>query len=103
MVYPSHYPATWEGFKNPADHPYDVIYITMSEALKRENDQRVMQGIATSTPSKLRPWIQDFDLGADYGVTEVRAQFKATYDAGITSWLIWDASNKYTRGALLPN
>ena len=25
MVYPSHYPDTWNGFANPAEHPYDVV------------------------------------------------------------------------------
>ena len=53
----------------------------------------------TSTPMKLRPWIQDFDLGADYGVAEINAQKQAVYDSGLTSWMSWDAANKYTRGA----
>ena len=30
----------------------------------------------------------------------VRAQIKATYDAGLTSWMLWDAGNTYTREAL---
>ena len=25
---------------------------------------------------------------------------KAVYDAGLTSWMIWDPSNRYTVGAL---
>lgn len=101
MVYPSHYPPYWNNFKNPAEHPYDVIYIAMSEGVARENAVKTIQGIATSTPSKLRPWIQDFDLGAEYGANEIRAQIKATYDAGLTSWLVWDAGNRYTRDAFL--
>lgn len=103
MVYPSHYPATWEGFKNPADHPYEVIKIAMKSAVEREQEYFISNGIATSTPSKLRPWLQDFDLGANYGVAEVRAQIKATNDVGLTSWMLWDAGNKYTRAALLPD
>ncbi|OGF63417.1 hypothetical protein A2662_04735 [Candidatus Giovannonibacteria bacterium RIFCSPHIGHO2_01_FULL_45_33] len=92
MVYPSHYPPTFQGFKNPAAHPYEVVLFAMEKGVGR------LQA-PTSTPTKLRPWLQDFDLGTDYGVAEVRAQIKATYDAGLTSWMIWDASNKYTQNA----
>lgn len=102
MVYPSHYPKTWNGFANPADHPYEVIKIAMQSAVDREMVWRTENGIATSTPSKMRPWLQDFDLGADYGVKEVRDQIQATYDTGIAGWLVWNAGNKYTNGAYLP-
>lgn len=101
MVYPSHYPPTWNGFKNPAEHPYEVIKLSMQGGINKEQALQVSMGIATSTPSKLRPWLQDFDMGANYGVPEVRAQIKATYDIGLTSWLVWDAGNKYTTGAFL--
>ena len=50
--------------------------------------------------SKLRPWLQDFNYGGTYGVPEVKAQIKATNDVGLTSWLMWSPSNKYTVGAL---
>jgi len=101
MVYPSHYPPTWNGFKNPAEHPYEVIKLSMQGGIDKEQALQASLGISTSTPSKLRPWLQDFDMGASYGVAEVRAQIKATYDIGLTSWLIWDAGNKYTTGAFL--
>ena len=100
MVYPSHYPKTWNGFANPADHPYEVIKIAMSKAVEREQKWFIASGIATSTPSKMRPWLQDFDLGATYGADKVRAQIQATYDSGLTSWMLWDAGNKYTKEAL---
>lgn len=51
---------------------------------------------------KLRPWLQDFDYGGNYDIAEVKAQIQAVYDAGLTSWMLWAPSNKYTRGALLP-
>ncbi|MDP3784996.1 MAG: putative glycoside hydrolase [bacterium] len=95
MVYPSHYPPTFQGFKNPAAHPYEVIHFSMTRAV-----ERLIR--ASSTPQKLRPWIQDFDLGADYGAAEVRAEKKAVYDSGLQSWMSWDAGNKYTRGAYNP-
>jgi hypothetical protein len=97
MVYPSHYPPNFMNYKNPAQHPYELIQYTMKSAVDRR------EALATSTGqtlAKLRPWLQDFDLGADYGPEEVRAQIKATYDVGLDSWALWSASNKYTKGAL---
>lgn len=93
MVYPSHYPPTYNGFKNPALYPYEVIKLAMDTA-----SQRLI--IATSTPDKLRPWLQDFDLGATYTAEMVRKEKQAVYDAGLRSWLLWDPSNQYTREAL---
>ncbi|MBI5816851.1 MAG: hypothetical protein HZB09_00280 [Candidatus Yonathbacteria bacterium] len=93
MVYPSHYPPTFHGFKNPADHPYEVVKFSMDSAVTRLN-------AASTTPLKLRPWLQDFNLGAVYTADMVRAQTKATYDAGLTSWMLWNAGNTYTKGAL---
>lgn len=97
MVYPSHYPPTFMNYKNPAQHPYEVIHFAMKSAVDRR------EALATSTGqtlAQLRPWLQDFDLGADYGPNEVRAQIKATNDVGLTSWALWSASNKYTIDAL---
>lgn len=102
MVYPSHYPKTWNGFANPADHPYEVVKIAMKGGIERESALNILNGLSTSTPSKLRPWLQDFNLGATYDANKVRAQIQATYDIGLTSWMIWNAGNKYTGSALLP-
>jgi hypothetical protein len=93
MVYPSHYPPTWHGFKNPAEHPYEVIKISMSKAYERA----VAMG---ESPKKLRPWLQDFNLGAQYTPERVRAQITATYDIGLDSWMLWDPANTYTEEAL---
>ncbi len=101
MVYPSHYPKNWNGFTNPAERPYDVIKIAMAGGMEREQAWNISEGRATSTPSKLRPWLQDFSLGATYDDEKVRAQIQATYDVGLTSWMLWSAGNKYTRGALV--
>ncbi|MCR4279575.1 MAG: putative glycoside hydrolase [Candidatus Zambryskibacteria bacterium] len=102
MVYPSHYPAGWNGFANPAEYPYEVIKIAMQRGFEREVALNIANGLATSTPSKLRPWLQDFNLGAVYGPDKVRAQMQATYDVGLTSWMIWSAANRYTEASLLP-
>lgn len=52
-------------------------------------------------PNKIRPFLQDFKYGGNYGPEEVRAQIEATYDVGLHSWMLWAPSNRYTQGALL--
>lgn len=92
MVYPSHYPHGFSGYGNPNHYPYEIIHISMSRAASR--------AAAIGEPiSKLRPWLQDFDYGGNYGVAEVQEQIQAVYDSGLNSWMIWDPGNKYTPGA----
>ncbi len=91
MVYPSHYPPNFNNWKNPAEKPYEVISYAMSKGIQR----------ASTTPLKLRPWLQDFSInGTHYTPEMVRDQIKATYDVGLTSWMLWNASNVYTVSAL---
>lgn len=94
MVYPSHYPSGYSNFTNPAAHPYEVIDRSIKGAITKTE----LQG---SNIAKIRPWLQDFDMGATYTKELVRAQIKATYDNGLTSWMLWDPANKYTPSALL--
>ncbi len=101
MVYPSHYPPNFQGYKEPESHPYEIIKFAMQEAVVRS------EALASSTgqskieyKNKMRPWLQDFGLRVSYGPAEVRAQIKATNDLGLTSWILWSPSNKYTVGAL---
>lgn len=93
MVYPSHYPKGFNGYSNPAAKPYEIVNFAMNSAVERARK-------ATTTPLKLRPWLQDFNLGATYDAPMVRAQIQATYDTGLDSWMLWNASNRYTRAAL---
>ncbi|MEX1026558.1 MAG: putative glycoside hydrolase [Candidatus Paceibacterota bacterium] len=118
MVYPSHYPNGFNGWGNPNHYPYDVIRYTMSRGVARAVATSTnvyfngAERIGTSTPAvykkeaydkdTMRPWLQDFDYGGDYGPEEVRGQIQATYDAGLDSWMLWDPGNRYTREALKP-
>ena len=92
MVYPSHYPVTFIGLANPAANPYEVVHYSLSKA-----SERLLS--ASSSPQKLRPWLQDFDLGVDYDAGMVNKQKQAGYDLGINSWMMWNAANKYTKEA----
>jgi hypothetical protein len=116
MVYPSHYPEDSFGYGDPNEHPYEIVYHAMKTGVTRMTSATTpMMGFAhtrigTSTPAlykktaytadKFRTWIQDFDYGGDYDAADVRAQIKASYDAGVKSWMIWAPSNIYTSEAL---
>ena len=89
MIYPSHYPPGFLNYKKPATMPYEVVKFCMDKASER----LVAQGYS---PLKIRPWLQDFDLGADYTADMIRAQKQAVYDAGLDSWMMWDPRNVYT-------
>jgi hypothetical protein len=109
MVYPSHFYAGTAGYQNPAAHPGPIITYSTQGALT------VIEGMATSSPvsssisplatstliAKLRPWYQDFDMGATYTKEMVRAQITAGEKYGVNSWMLWDPANKYTKDALL--
>ncbi|MBX4211036.1 putative glycoside hydrolase [Candidatus Parcubacteria bacterium] len=95
MVYPSHYPTNFIGYKNPAAYPYEVVKYSMGKGVLKAE-------AASSSPLKLRPWLQDFNLGAVYTPDMVRAQMKATYDVGLDSWALWNAANQYISDGLLP-
>lgn len=111
MVYPSHYPSGFHGYKDVNANSYGIIHFSMSEAVRRTISETTTnvgfthERIGTSTPAvykkavydkdKMRPWLQDFDYPVSYTPAMVHEQIKATYDAGLDSWMFWDPGNKY--------
>ena len=93
MVYPSHYPPLTYGYKNPSLHPYEVINKALMSAI-------IKTKAINQNKSKIRPWLQDFDLGAIYTKDMIQSEIKAVYYNGLNSWMLWDPSNKYTPSAL---
>jgi len=95
MVYPSHYAHGSYGIPVPNADPYQTVKTAMDYAIERS---RGVPGAAA-----IRPWLQDFTLGwPAYGAAEVRAQIRATYDAGIEEWILWNPGSNYTAAALAP-
>ena len=90
MVYPSHYPPDFEGYKNPADYPYEIIAMNLTKGKERIGNTEV----------KLRPWIQDFDLGAIYDKKMIELEKQAVYDTSSYGWLLWNPASRYTEEAL---
>ncbi|MHB1395024.1 MAG: putative glycoside hydrolase [Clostridia bacterium] len=100
MVYPSHYGKGSYGVAEPDFEPYKIVNRSMAVAKGRIDAIKDVGRKAV-----LRPWLQDFTASylptyQRYGAAEVRAQIKATYDAGAEEWLLWNAGNKFTAGAL---
>ncbi len=100
MVYPSHYGKGSYGVAEPDFEPYKIVNRSMSVAQKRIDSMK-----DTGNKAVLRPWLQDFTATylpkyKRYGSAEVRAQIDATYAAGAEEWLLWNAGNKFTTGAL---
>ena len=120
MAYPSHYINGFLGYKNPAEHPYQVVKFAMEGAKTREADFLAKNnGEAEGTPAsesvsasrmplaKFRPWLQDFNMGAIYNSPMVQQQIMATEDglgADYNGFMLWNPNNVYTQGAVLrPN
>jgi hypothetical protein len=94
MVYPSHYYSGSYGLAHPNAAPYETVHRGLSDAVERLEK---MEGFK----AEIRPWLQDFSMGLpSYGDREVRAQINATYDVGLSQWILWNPANNYTVKAL---
>jgi len=95
MTYPSHYSRGTYGIARPNANPYDVLDHALTDGIVRNAN--------VPDAAEIVPWYQDFTLGAPrYGAKQVRAQMQAGYDHGIRSWMLWNASSRYTVSALKP-
>jgi len=89
MIYPSHYSQGNFGFENPATEPYAVIKQTL------ESGQNILKK-GSEVKAVIRPWIQDFNLGAIYDREKFQAQIKAIKDTGLSNgFMVWNPGNRY--------
>ena len=97
MIYPSHYGNNVYGLAVPDAFPYETVFQGTKDGLNRNKN--------ISTPAGMRPWIQDFTAAwvkghIKYGDKEVAQQIKALKDNGVEEYLLWNASNRYSEGAV---
>ncbi len=94
MLYPSGFGPGILGYKDPTDHPYEIINASINEAL-RKND---------INPLRFRPWLQSFkDYGFDrkfFRSKEVSAQIKGAQDAACSGWMLWNPSSRFSQKGL---
>jgi hypothetical protein len=72
-----------------------VIPATATSATTTEEKPTGFYTKQSYPASKIRPWLQSFDYPIVYTADMVAAQIKANNDAGLQSYLVWDAANKY--------
>ena len=108
MVYPSHYVSGFIGYNNPSQYPYEVIKYSIDSAVKRRlaYDKLVNadNGDNPKKLAKIRPWLQDFNMGADYTADMVKKEVNALEDSikkDFAGYLLWNPSNFYTENAII--
>lgn len=83
MFYPALYGRGVFDFDSPVSHPYEVLKISIKNALERNSNIK--------TAALIRPWIQ----GWDYSLDDINLQIKALEEAGIEEFIIWDPDGNY--------
>jgi len=96
MVYPSHYRGGYYGFSVPDAHPYEVVRMALEDGVGR---RALLQGAGRRT-ARIEPWLQAFTADylpghATYTAGSVRNQIQATYDAGLSGWILWNPRSEF--------
>jgi hypothetical protein len=93
MLYPSGFQFGIPGYRNPVQHPREVVLSTLDIAQRR-----------TALPAvRFRPWLQafpDYAFGGRIGGAEIRTQIDAAEQFGSDGWMLWNPRNVYTRQGL---
>jgi hypothetical protein len=94
MLYPSGFGVGILGYKDPTDHPYEIINASINEALNKSN----------VSASRFRPWLQSFkDYGFDrkfFRSKEVSEQIKGAEHAACSGWMLWNPSSRFSSRGL---
>lgn len=92
MLYPSGYQFGIPNYRNPVQHPYEIVHLSLKRAQERTG----------APPRRFRPWLQAFRdyafRGGDFGEERMRIQIKAAEDFGASGWMFWNPRNIYPKG-----
>jgi hypothetical protein len=89
MVYPSHYSPGEYNIVDPDSRPGTTVAYSLRDFREK------VQGRAN-----LIPWLQDFSLGRQYTLADVRDEIQAARLEHSKGFMLWNASGVYTDGAL---
>ncbi len=96
MLYPSGFMYGIPNYRNPVEHPYEIVRFSLDRAKERTG----------LDPIRFRPWLQAF---ADYAFDkrqftekEIQAQINAAQSFGADGWLLWNPRNLYSSEAIRP-
>jgi hypothetical protein len=92
MLYPSGYHLGIPNYRNPVQHPYEIVYLTLKKSQERTG----------ASPLRFRPWLQAFRdyafRGGDFAEERMRIQIKASDKFGASGWMFWNPRNIYPTG-----
>ncbi len=92
MLYPSGYHLGIPNYRNPVQHPYEIVDLSLKRAQERT-------GVS---PLRFRPWLQAFRdyafRGGNFDEPRMRIQIKAAEDFGASGWMFWNPRNIYPKG-----
>ncbi len=92
MLYPSGYHLGIPNYRNPVQHPYEIVYLSLKRAQERTN----------ASPLRFRPWLQAFRdyafHGGDFAEDRMRIQIKAADEFGASGYMFWNPRNIYPTG-----
>jgi hypothetical protein len=94
MLYPSGFRYGIPGYRNPVDHPYEMVYLSLKKAAERTH----------LPPVRFRPWLQAFrDYafdGREFGAQQISDQISAAEKFGSDGWMLWNPHNVYSKDGL---
>jgi len=97
MLYPSGYHLGIPNYRNPVQHPYEIVYLTLKRGQERT-------GVSAR---RFRPWLQAFRdyafHGGDFGEERIQTQIKAVEKFGSSGWMFWNPRNIYPKGGFTSN
>jgi hypothetical protein len=92
MLYPSGYHLGIPNYRNPVQHPYEIVYLSLKRSQERTG----------ASPLRFRPWLQAFRdyafHGGDFKEERMRIQIKAADEFGTSGWMFWNPRNIYPTG-----
>ena len=90
MLYPSGFTFGIPGYRNPVEHPYEIVRLSLDRALARTHVSRL----------HFRPWLQAFkDYAFDrraFDADQMEPQITAADQFDSDGWMIWNPRNVYT-------
>ena len=96
MLYPSSFQFGIPGYRNPMQHPYQIVRLSLERARERTH----------LPPVRFRPWLQAFrDYafgGRPFTAGEIRTQINAAEEFGSDGWMLWNPRNQYSAADLKP-
>jgi hypothetical protein len=91
MLYPSGYQWGIPHYRDPVQHPYQIVYLSLKRAQERTD----------VNPLRFRPWLQAFRdyafHGGDFKEARMRTQIAAANKFGASGWMFWNPRNIYPR------